>query len=102
MVDKKLRVVIDEEVKRCLSEAYRYIREDSLQNAEKVRARILATIKELPKNPLHHAPDKYRMKNEDDAYRACEVYSYRITYHVSAGEIRVIRIRHTKMNPLEY
>ena len=88
--------------KRYLSEAYWYIREDSLQNAEMVRAKIPATIKELPKNPLHHATYKYRKKNEDGAYLAYEVYSYRITYHISTEEIRIIRIRHTKMNPLEY
>ncbi len=102
MVSARLKVVIDEEAKKYLSEAYRYIRKDSLQNAEKLRAKILATIKELPKNPGRHAPDKYRAKNKDDAYRAYEIYKYRITYHVSAEEIRIIRIRHTKMNPLEY
>lgn len=65
-------------------EAYRYIRKDSLQNAEKVRAKILASIKELPKNPGYHALDKYRLKNEDGTYQAYEVYKYRITYHISA------------------
>jgi plasmid stabilization system protein ParE len=102
MVNSMRKVVIDPEAKKSLREAYLYIRKDSLQNAEKVRHKIIATIKSLPKNPERHNQDKYRMKNEDGCYRAFEVYKYRITYHISAEEIRIIRIRHTKMNPLEY
>lgn len=96
MVNMKLRVVIDEEAKKCLQEAYLYIRDNSLQNAKNVRSKILATIKELPKNPEQHAPDKYRTKNEDSTYRAYEVYKFRITYYISAREIRIIWIRHKK------
>ena len=72
-----------------------------MQNAEKVKAKILASIKELVKNPERHGPDKYRLNN-NGSFRAYEIYKYRITYHVSGDEIHVIRIRHTKMNPLEY
>jgi plasmid stabilization system protein ParE len=98
---KQPKVVIDEEAKRSLREAYLYNKKDSLQNAGKVRNTILATIKELAKHPERHSPDKYRREN-DGSYRAYEVYKYRISYHVSPEGIRVIRIRHTKMNPLEY
>ncbi|AXY76729.1 type II toxin-antitoxin system RelE/ParE family toxin [Paraflavitalea soli] len=101
MVKQALIVVIDNSAKRQLKEIYEYIKKDSLQNAEKVSHNILLSIKALLKNPLHHSPDKYRLNN-DGSYRAYELYKYRITYHVSAQEIRVIRIRHTKMNPLLY
>lgn len=101
MVNKGWKVVIDNAAKKSLQEAYHYIKNDSLQNAEKVKAKILSSIKELIKNPERHAPDKYRLNN-DGSYRAYEIYKYRITYHVSAEEIHVIRIRHTRMNPLEY
>jgi plasmid stabilization system protein ParE len=93
MVSKKLRVVVDEEATKYLREAYLYIRKDSLQNANKVRSKILATIK---------APDKYRIDNKNGFYRAYEIYKYRVTYHLSEDEIRIIRIRHTKMNPFKY
>lgn len=101
MAVNKLKIVIDNEAKKSLQEAYKYIRKDSLQNAENVRTKILASIKGLVKNPERHGPDKYRLAN-DGSYRAYEMFKYRITYHVSAEEIRVIRIRHIKMNPLEY
>ncbi len=96
-----VKVVIDDAAKKSLQEAYLYIKKDSLQNTEKVKSEILASIRELLKNPERHAPDKYRLNN-NGSYRAYEMYKYRITYHVSPTEIRVIRIRHTKMNPLEY
>ena len=101
MVSTKRRVTIDREAKKSLRDAYVYIRKDSLQNADKVRGMILASIKKLIKNPEQHNSDKFRIGN-DGSYRAYEIYKYRITYHISSTEIRVIRIRHTKMNPLEY
>lgn len=96
-----MKIIIDNEAKRSLREAYNYIKKDSLQNAEKVKSKMLASINELIQNPVKYAPDKYRFDN-DTSYRAYEIYKYRITYHISPEEIRVIRIRHTKMNPLEY
>ncbi len=41
MVRKKLRLIIDNDAKHSLLEAYRYIKKDSPQNAEKVRGKIL-------------------------------------------------------------
>ena len=91
---RKPKVVIEKKKKKALRQAYEYIKKDSLQNAEKVRRKILSSIKALTKNPEHHAPDKYRL-DKDDSYRAYEVYKYRITYHVDTSEILIIRIRHT-------
>jgi plasmid stabilization system protein ParE len=96
-----LKIIIDNDAKRALREAYTYIKKDSLQNAEKVKCKMLASINELVKNPVKYAPDKYRFDN-DLSFRAYEICKYRITYHISPEEIRIIRIRHTKMNPLEY
>ena len=101
MVKGKRKVVIDSEAKLQLRKIYRYIKNDSPQNAEKVRSKIISSIKELDSNPESHSPDKYRINN-DGSYRAYEIYNYRITYHVSEELIIVIRIRHTKMNPLQY
>jgi plasmid stabilization system protein ParE len=94
-------VEIQHLAKRQLWEAYKYIRKDSFQNAEKVRIRILDTIKALAKHPEQHPLDKYCMNN-DGNFRAYEVYKYRISYYVSKEKVIVLRIRHTKMNPLNY
>jgi plasmid stabilization system protein ParE len=55
----------------------------------------------LIKNPEKHPPDKYRT-DKDKAFRAYELYKYRITYHVTEEQISVIRIRHSKMNPIPF
>ena len=95
------KVIIDNLAKQQLKELYLYIKKDSLQNAHKVKNEILSSIKKLIKNPEVHAPDKYCLEN-DGSFRAFELYKYRITYHVSKEQIRIIRIRHTKINPLTY
>lgn len=99
---KKLRIVIDNEAKKSLRKAYEYIKKDSLSNAEKVRQKILSSIKVLARNPGQHGLDKYRKDNDALLEPTYEVYKYRITYHLGEDEIHIIRIRHTKMNPLEY
>ena len=60
MVNHKRKIILDNEAKIALREAYNYIKKDSLQNAEKVRNEILKSIKELVKTPDKYAPDKYR------------------------------------------
>jgi plasmid stabilization system protein ParE len=101
MVRKSRTVIIDNAAKLQLRFAYEYILKDSPQNAEKFRSKILTSIKELIENPEKYPPDKYKINN-DGSFRAYEIYKYRITYQVSEDQILVIRIRHTKMNPLEY
>ncbi len=67
-----MKIVIDNQAKLHLRNAYDYIKKDSLQNAEKVREKILASIQGLIKKPEVHAPDKHKIKN-DGSYRAYEV-----------------------------
>jgi|HubBroStandDraft_1064217.scaffolds.fasta_scaffold318801_2 plasmid stabilization system protein ParE len=101
MVKKKPKVVIPFVPKTQLKEAYEYIKFDSPKNAEKVRSKILAAIKELADHPERHSPDKYRMNN-DGSYRAFEIYKYRVTYHVSPDQITIVRVLHTKREPKAY
>lgn len=97
----ELRVFIDRVAKSQLREIYDYIKRDSLQNAERIRDGIIASIRELINNPEQYPSDKYR-KNNDGSFRAFEIYKYRITYHISSEQITVIRIRHTKRDLLAY
>lgn len=98
MVKVKPKIVIENLAKAQLKEAYSYIKLDPPKNAEKVKAKILASIKELADKPERHSKDKYRLNN-DGSYRAFEIYKYRIGYHVSQEQITIIMIRHTKMEP---
>mgnify|MGYP000533413668 FL=1 len=52
-------------------------------------------------NPEIYPLDKYR-KNNNGTIRAFEVYSYRIAYQITKSEIRILRVRHTKREPLKH
>ena len=86
---------------RQFDEAIEYIKKQSPANAEKVKKAMLLKIDTLQKYPEHHAPDKYKTNN-DGSFRAFELHHYRISYRYKPADIRIIRIRHTKMNPSGY
>jgi plasmid stabilization system protein ParE len=96
-----IEVIIDNKAKAQLVQLYKYIRKDSLQNAEMVKRKIIESIASLSTKWEQHPPDKYR-KVRDVSFRAYEILKYRITYHFIDNKILVTRIRHTKMNPLKY
>jgi plasmid stabilization system protein ParE len=101
MVSRKRRVVWSNEARLQLKEAYKFIKKDSVQNAEKVKDGITALTKELAEQPGKYHPDKYKLPN-DGSYRAFEKYKYRVAYRVMENEIRILRIRHTSMEPKQY
>lgn len=82
-------------------EAIAYIESGSPAGAEKVKRELLLRIDGLLQHPEKYHPDKYKTGN-DGSFRAFELHHYRISYRFKQHEIRIIRIRHTKMNPLEY
>lgn len=84
-----------------LEKAYQYIVENSFQNAEKVKADILSSIRMMASNPEIHPPDKFR-KNNDGSFRAFEIHHYRVAYRVTEEAIIIVRIRHTGKEPKLY
>ena len=55
----------------------------------------------LIKNPEKFNLDKFKVKNNGN-YRAFEKHKIRVTYFISKNEIRIVRVRHTKMNPKNF
>ncbi len=98
---KNKRITWSKQAIRQFSKAINYIANDSIQNAEKVRVDILDKINSLPSNPEIHSPDKFKLNNNGD-FRAFELHRYRIAYHTSRTEIRILRVRHTSMEPKPY
>ena len=98
---ENLKVVWSKTSQKQLEKYYNYIKQDSLQSAEKVKIEILKITKSLPKSPTRYALDKYRKNNKGDI-RAFEKFSLRIAYQVTDHQIKIIRVRHTSRSPLEY
>lgn len=102
MVDGKRKIVWNETPKKFLKEAITYIRKSSPQNADKVKAGILQSIRQLAELPEIHPHDKYKENNDTSQFRAFEKFSLRISYFASDEEIRIVRIRHVKQLPEKY
>lgn len=101
MEKETLTIVWAPKVFDTFSEAYDYIRQDSFQNAEKVRSEILDAIESAAEIPTRNPVDKYKINNLGN-YRAFELHSYRISYSFDSEKLYVLRFRHVKMKPKKY
>lgn len=81
--------------------AITYIQNNSPANTEKFTSDILHKIDGCLTYPEKYSPDKFKTNN-DGSFRAFELYRYRISNMHKNNEIRIILVRHTKMNPLNY
>lgn len=81
--------------------AIKYIRQDSEQNADKVKERILNKINALADDSVVQRKDPYK-NNNDGNYLYFELLRLRIVYYAEPKEVFIIRIRHTKMEPKKY
>jgi len=95
------KIVWDKEAILQMEEVYEYLKERSLQSANKVRKSIKEKAQGLSKHPEIYPLDRF-MKDNDGSIRAFEKYSYRITYKAKETEIIIARVRHTSREPLEY
>ena len=95
------KIVWDILAKDSLKSMVAYTKKDSPQNAEIVKTKVLSSIKELSKHPEKHKPDQYKKENNNQ-YRAFEIYHIRIAYYIEPEAIRIIRIRSTHQEPLDY
>lgn len=101
MVKKARSVIWDKSAVKYLKSAIEFIRKDSPQNAEKLKSELKASILELSHNPERYPSDKYRTNN-DGSFRAFELHKFRISYYISPTEIRIVRIRHARQEPLNF
>lgn len=56
-----------------LQKAYNYIKNYSIQNAEKVKDSIIRYCDSLPEHPERYPTDKYKQDNNGE-YRAFEIF----------------------------
>lgn len=80
---------------------YSYIAKESVQNAKKVIEEIIAATEKLDKNPDRFGLDKFK-NNNNGSYRYFELYKYRVAFRIYKTKIRILRVRSTDQEPLEY
>ena len=100
-MNKKRKITWTKAASVQFNTAINYIRQDSEQNADSVKEKILFKIAELSDNKVVHRKDPYK-KDNDGKYLFFEVLKYRIVYYLEETEVFIIRIRHTKMDPKQY
>jgi plasmid stabilization system protein ParE len=85
-----------------LKEVYDSLKSDENSSfAVKVKNLILKTTTELIHNPEIYEQDRFKLDN-DGSYRAFEKHKYRVAYKITETQIRILRVRHTSREPIEY
>ena len=74
---------------------------DNLVYAKEVKNSVLKTCKELLENPNLYEQDRFKSDN-DGSFRAFEKFKYRVAYKITVKQIRILRVRHTSREPIEY
>ena len=100
-MEKDRKLIWDLQALTRLEKSLEWISETSIQQAEQIEQAILERIEIIRVHPERHPPDKYK-RNNPGIYRAFEIHSYRISYHYTENEIRILRFRHVKQEPKEY
>ena len=83
-------------------EIYDYLKiDENLSYANKVKNSILKEIKGLSYDPNLYEQDRFKVNN-DGSFRAFEKFKYRIVYKITETQVRILRIRHTSRDPIDY
>jgi plasmid stabilization system protein ParE len=101
MAKKKIRIEWHKAATKHFDELLEYLYYESEQAASLVGNAILDEIEKFAAYPTAQSLDRFK-KNNDGNFRACIVYSYRISYYVDENTICILRIRHTSREPLEH
>lgn len=101
MVEKQYEVLWNSTARKQVKKIYGFIAQESIQNAQIVIEKLILSTDKLQNNPERFGMDKYK-KNNDGSYRYYELYSYRIAFRIHKDYIRILRVRSTHQEPLEY
>lgn len=101
MVNKRLKVVLDNVALSQLRAICDYIKKDTPKNSAKVNGDILSNCLALSLHPEKYPLDKYKTDN-DGTFRAFEKHHLRIAYCIQPTGITIISVRHARMEPRQY
>lgn len=97
------KIVWDRKALDYFKEILGYLNKQNKQASKIVKKAIVNRLELIKSNPLICELDKLKeSKNKD--FRAFVIFNYRVTYQIKTDskEVRVLRIRHTSREPLDY
>lgn len=96
-------IVWDTEALEHFKEILTFLSKRSAHAPSIVKSAVLSHLEAVSINPLICGIDKLNT-HQNKTFRAFVVYSYRVTYQIvlDQNQIRVLRIRHTSREPMEY
>lgn len=97
----KRNISWDKEAAQSFIGILQYIAEDSPENALQVSTRVWKIISLLPEFPRMFKADDSKDKNNGN-FRAFVSDRIKVSYQITPTLIRIIRIRHTSQEPMEY
>lgn len=97
-MNKHRKIVWSLQAKSSIDNIYDYIKKSSLQNAKKVRLRIVTTVSDLLIFPEKHAREPFLDKTKG-YFRFAVVWSYKIIYEITGDKIIVLDIFHSAQDP---
>jgi len=101
MAKKKINIEWNKVAAKHFNEVLDYLYQESETAASVVGNAILDEIEKIAALPTTHPLDRFKKHNNGN-YRACIVYSYRISYYVDDSIVYILRIRHCSREPLEH
>jgi len=96
------KIAWDNNAKAAYYKIIKFIRKESPQNSLLVENAINSMFEFTAEHPEFHRPDKYRLENDKGAFRAFELKSIRVSFFFDENILLIVRIRHTKQEPLNY
>ena len=96
-------IVWTETAQNQLEDIYFYLLDVSKSDSisEKIVETIYLSVSILKSNSEIYQLDEMKVNNNEN-YRAFEIYNYRISYKVDNDYIYILRIRHTSRNPKQF
>ncbi len=103
MIKPHYKIIWDRKALDHFKDILAYLEKQSKQAPKIIKDAVISRLNVIKTNPLINEQDKLKDSLNKD-FRAFVVFSYRVTYQLKsdAKEIRVLRIRHTSVEPLGY
>ncbi len=92
-----LKIVWSKTAKEELKSIFLFIKKDSVEQAKKVKARLLSEIRNLNVFPEKFEKDPLLI-DLDGNFRSRAIWSYKIIYEVTSDKIIILKIFHTSLD----